>query len=151
MTEQVQGPLQIVRLRVFAVLVAGILAAVGLISLAAWPVWSAVGVTLAAVAFAVNAVTSPLAKPVCWSCGHNLDGVATHTYGVTCPGCGSIHGGIRVSEASEDFDPAADFEHPESGEPIAWADLPEPGATNQAQSKAQHESDTTTDTRSTRA
>lgn len=78
------------RLRVFAVLTAVILAAVAVISLGAWPV-PVVSVALLTAAAVLNTMTSKLAVSVCSGCGKSLGGVPTGAYGAVCPSCGTIN------------------------------------------------------------
>ena len=80
-----------VRLRVFALLVASALLVIGAVSWAALPLWPVLGVAFATVAFVFNGMTSRLAEPVCWTCGHDLAELKAGEYGVMCPACGSLN------------------------------------------------------------
>jgi hypothetical protein len=79
-----------IRLRVFALLVALVLAAVGVVSFAAVPVWPVIGVAFATMALAVNTITSRLNNPVCWGCGADVSKSPSGEYGVICPHCGAL-------------------------------------------------------------
>ncbi|MFM9996350.1 MAG: hypothetical protein ACKVU4_11180 [Phycisphaerales bacterium] len=79
------------RLRAFALLVALTLAAIGIASAAALPVWPALGFAVAAVALVVNRMASRLDHPTCLSCGSNLSGQPTGVHGTICPGCGAVN------------------------------------------------------------
>jgi hypothetical protein len=81
---------QKLRLRVLALLVAGTLAAIGLASAAAIPVWPILGVAVAAVAFVMNRVASRFDSPTCLGCGVDLSGQSRGEHGIICPDCGSI-------------------------------------------------------------
>lgn len=87
--------LQRIRLRVFAVLVATVLAVVGAVSWAALPLWPVVGFAVATIAFAVNGMTSRLDQPVCWTCGEDVSKQSPGEYGVICPGCGSLNSHVK--------------------------------------------------------
>jgi len=76
---------------VLAVLVAGALAAIVLVSLAAWPVLPVLGVTVAAVAMVVNSMTTRLGSPTCWGCGQRLAPTTPGEHGVACPSCGAVN------------------------------------------------------------
>ncbi len=82
------------RLRVFAVLVAAVLAVFGVLTWAALPVVPVVGVAILTVAAVVNQMTSRLADPVCYQCGGDLDTTSTGCYGVICAGCGAVNEAI---------------------------------------------------------
>lgn len=79
------------RLRVFAVMVAIILAAIGVITWAALPVVPVLGVALITVAAVVNQMTARLDYAVCFQCGGDLDAQKPGVYGVICPGCGAVN------------------------------------------------------------
>lgn len=79
-----------VRLRVFAILVATTVAAIGAVSIASLPVWPVVGAAVATVVLVVNSMTAKLSKPVCWGCGKSIAGQPTGGYGVICPDCGTL-------------------------------------------------------------
>ncbi|MCC6661332.1 MAG: hypothetical protein IT437_10645 [Phycisphaerales bacterium] len=78
------------RLRAFALLVAGTLAAIGIASMAALPVWPVLGVAVAVVTLVVNRAASRLDSPTCLSCGASLAAQSRGEHGIICPGCGSI-------------------------------------------------------------
>ncbi len=80
-----------IRLRVFAILLGGFLAAFALINIWAWPVLPVVGAAFLTVAAVVNTVTSRLSNPVCWACGVDLSEIPTGEYGAVCPDCGSVN------------------------------------------------------------
>jgi predicted RNA-binding Zn-ribbon protein involved in translation (DUF1610 family) len=84
------------RLRVLALLVAATLAAIGVASAAAWPVWPVLGFAAAAVALVVNRMAARLDGPTCLSCGSDLSRQPTGEYGVICPVCGSISDSRRA-------------------------------------------------------
>jgi predicted RNA-binding Zn-ribbon protein involved in translation (DUF1610 family) len=77
-----------------AILVAVVLTAIGVISLAAAPVWPVLGVAFATVALVFNTMTSRLAGPVCWGCGQDIAKQPSGEYGITCPKCGMITHGL---------------------------------------------------------
>lgn len=79
------------RLRAFALLVAMTLAAIGIASVAALPVWPALGFAVAAVALVVNRMASRLDHPTCLSCGSDLSGQPRGVHGTFCPGCGAVN------------------------------------------------------------
>ena len=79
------------RLKVLAFMAALVLAGVAVASVTTVPVWGVVGVTVAAVAFAVNTLGSRLSHPTCLGCGRDLTGEHRGEYGVMCPGCGTIN------------------------------------------------------------
>jgi hypothetical protein len=83
------------RLRVLALLVAATLAAIGVASAAAWPVWPILGFAAAAAALVVNRMASRLDEPTCLSCGGDLSGQPSGEHGVICPTCGAISGWRR--------------------------------------------------------
>ena len=78
------------RLRVFALLVAGTLAAIGIASVLSAPVWPVLGVAVAVVTLVVNRVASRLDSATCLSCGSDLASQPRGEHGIICPGCGSI-------------------------------------------------------------
>ncbi|MEM1330214.1 MAG: hypothetical protein AAGG07_06610 [Planctomycetota bacterium] len=86
-----RGWLAKIRLRVFAVGVAAVLAAFAVVSWAAVPVWGAIGVAVAAVAVAVNTLGSRLSQPTCLACGESLKGQPAGPHGVICGKCGAIN------------------------------------------------------------
>jgi len=90
-----------IRLRVFAVLVATILAVIGVLTWATVPAWPVVGVAIITVAAVVNQMTSRLAQPVCYQCGGDLDTASTGVYGVICPGCGAVNDAVPGSGTSD--------------------------------------------------
>ena len=79
------------RLRVFAVIAAGAVATVGLVSFLALPPIPVVGVALITVAAVVNTMTSRLSTAVCWSCGEDLAGAKAGVHGVMCESCGAVN------------------------------------------------------------
>ena len=80
-----------IRLRVFAVLVATVLAVVGAVSWAALPLWPVLGFAVATIAFAVNGMTARLDQPMCWTCGADVSQQEPGEYGMICPECGSLN------------------------------------------------------------
>lgn len=82
--------MQRIRLRVMAIVVGAILAAVATISLTSIPAWPIVGVAFATVAVCVNTLTSRLRTPVCYGCGADISRLPNGEYGVICPDCGSL-------------------------------------------------------------
>ncbi|MBX3377359.1 MAG: hypothetical protein KF678_10205 [Phycisphaeraceae bacterium] len=87
-----------VRLRVFAVLVATVLAVVGAVSWAALPLWPVIGVAVATIAFAVNGMTSRLDQPVCWTCGADVSKQTAGEYGAICPECGTLNSHVKPAQ-----------------------------------------------------
>ncbi|MEM1186284.1 MAG: hypothetical protein AAGI53_14940 [Planctomycetota bacterium] len=83
--------LQKVRLRVLAILVAGVVGSVTAVSVAALPVLPVVGVALITVAAAVNTVMAPLKAAVCTRCGASLGGAQSGPYGAECSSCGALN------------------------------------------------------------
>lgn len=79
------------RLKVLTVLLAGALAAIGLVSWAALPAIPVVGVTIFTVAAVLNSLTTRLGQPTCWSCGHSLADAKAGVHGAMCDACGSIN------------------------------------------------------------
>ncbi len=79
------------RLRVLAVLLAAILAAIGLVTWLAVPAWPVIGVTLVTVAAVVNSMTTKLSQHVCRHCGTTLQAQRPGVYGVICDSCGSVN------------------------------------------------------------
>lgn len=82
--------LQKIRLRAFAMVVAVALAAIGVVSFAALPVWPVVVASVATVALMLNSLTAKLGQPVCWGCGKSIAGHPAGEYGVICPDCGTL-------------------------------------------------------------
>lgn len=80
-----------VRLRVLAVVLAGTLAVIGILTWATVPASLVVGVAIITVAAVVNSMTTRLALPVCYQCGSALNADATGCYGVICEGCGAVN------------------------------------------------------------
>lgn len=78
------------RLRALAMVVAVALAAIGVVSFAALPLWPVVGVAAATVVLMLNKMTAKLCQPVCWGCGHSIAGQPAGDYGVICPDCGAL-------------------------------------------------------------
>ncbi|MBL4590640.1 MAG: hypothetical protein JKY96_01640 [Phycisphaerales bacterium] len=79
------------RLRVFAVLVALTLAAIGIAGLASLPALPVVGVTITLATMVVNKMTAKLGVMTCSGCGTDLTGVPTGAYGAMCTDCGVIN------------------------------------------------------------
>jgi hypothetical protein len=86
-----KGWLHRLRLRVLATVGGVVLLALTAISMASLPAWAVVGAAVAAVALAVNTMTSRLAHPTCWDCGADLAGTPGGIHGVLCPGCGAVN------------------------------------------------------------
>ncbi|MEM7628019.1 MAG: hypothetical protein AAF995_01165 [Planctomycetota bacterium] len=82
-----------VRLRVFAVLLAIGLAALGVLGWTTLPALPVVGVAVVAAVAVVNTMASKLAVGVCAGCGGSIEGQPSGTYGITCETCGTINGG----------------------------------------------------------
>lgn len=99
------------RLRALAWVVAIALGGVALLSWAAIPVWTVLGVTVAAVAFAVGTIANRLDHPRCWGCGADLKDQASGTHGTACGSCGAVNQRFATDEA-----PTDDAE--------AWAEMP---------------------------
>ncbi|MEZ6243617.1 MAG: hypothetical protein R3B57_11315 [Phycisphaerales bacterium] len=79
------------RLRVLAILVAGGLAAFGLLSIVSLPALPVLGVAVITVAAVVHRVTARLSHPTCHGCGQNLTDVPGDAIGVVCPDCGAVN------------------------------------------------------------
>jgi len=79
------------RLRVLAFVLGLVLAVIGILSLWAVPVWSVLGVAVAAAAVAVNSMTAKLSHPTCYACGLDLSETVAGDYGVACPQCGAVN------------------------------------------------------------
>jgi len=79
------------RLRVFAVMVGLLLAAIGVVGLASWPALPVVGVTLTIATVVVNKMTARLSVMTCSGCGADLTGQPTGAYGAVCKDCGVIN------------------------------------------------------------
>lgn len=98
-----------IRLRVFAVLVAAILAVIGVLAWATVPAWPVVGVAIITVAAVVNSMTTRLAEPVCYQCGSALREADPGCYGLICDGCGAVNEVVPRGDArrlaSSDADP----------------------------------------------
>ena len=75
----------------FAVLVAAVLAVIGVLTWATVPAWPVVGVAIITVAAVVNSMTTRLAEPVCYQCGTGLKPAEPGCYGLLCDGCGAIN------------------------------------------------------------
>ncbi len=88
---------QRIRLRVFAVLVAAVLAVIGVLSWATLPAWPVVGVAIITVAAVVNQMTTRLSEPVCYECGGELNATETGCYGVICDACGAVNEAVPGS------------------------------------------------------
>lgn len=82
--------MQRVRMKVLAILLGTVLAAVATISLTSLPAWPIVGVAVATVAVAVNKMTARLKTPVCYGCGEDITRLPSGEYGVICPSCGMM-------------------------------------------------------------
>ncbi|USN99111.1 MAG: hypothetical protein H6810_00050 [Phycisphaeraceae bacterium] len=95
-----------IRLRVLAVLLAGIFAVIGVVTWAAWPVVPVVGVALLTVAAVVNQMTSRLGHPVCYQCGADLKAQSPGVYGVVCPGCGAVNEALPDSRLASSVNDA---------------------------------------------
>lgn len=78
------------RVRVLALVIGGVLAALGVLSLTTFPAWGVWGVTVAAVAMAVHRVANKLSEPTCLGCGENIAKVPQGEHGAVCPHCGTI-------------------------------------------------------------
>jgi hypothetical protein len=89
-----------IRLRVLAFTLGLAFTAIGLISLAAWPILPVIGVAFAAAAVGVNSMTSKLKQSVCHGCGQPLGDTPSGQYGVVCRGCGSLTQVGQVDVAS---------------------------------------------------
>jgi hypothetical protein len=80
-----------IRLKAMAVVLAVIVAAVGVIAWSTIPAWPVIGVGVALVAVALNTIGSRLERAVCYNCGQSLDGQPVGERGSICPSCGSIN------------------------------------------------------------
>lgn len=106
-----------IRLRVLAVVLAGIFAVIGVVTWAALPVVPVVGVALITVAAVVNQMTSKLAHPICYECGADLKAQRPGVYGVVCPGCGAVNEAVPGMEHTEAL--AESSESPRPDDPDA--------------------------------
>ncbi len=88
-------------MRVMAVLVGTVLAAIATVSLTSIPAWPIVGVAVATVAVAVNKISSRLRSPVCWGCGRDLSERTSGEYGIICPECGTMTPEAVVASAKK--------------------------------------------------
>jgi len=79
------------RLRVFAVMLGLVLAAIGVVGLASWPALPVVGVTLTIATVVVNKMTARLSVLTCSGCGADLTGQPIGAYGAVCGDCGVIN------------------------------------------------------------
>jgi hypothetical protein len=79
------------RLKLLAFVAALVLAGVAVASVTTVPLWGVVGMTVAAVAVAVNTLGSRLSHPTCLGCGRDISAERHGAYGVMCPGCGTIN------------------------------------------------------------
>jgi hypothetical protein len=105
---------QRVRLRVFAVLVAAVLAVIGVLSWATLPAWPVVGVAIITVAAVVNSMTTRLSHAVCYQCGDALKTTETGCYGVICEGCGAINQALPQGDDRRFASGDADLDGPAS-------------------------------------
>ncbi|MFN9975988.1 MAG: hypothetical protein ACK58T_39450, partial [Phycisphaerae bacterium] len=69
MTSSTRNFMERIRLKAMAVVLAVIVAAVGVIAWSTLPAWPVIGVGVAVVAVALNAIGSRLERAVCYSCG----------------------------------------------------------------------------------
>jgi predicted RNA-binding Zn-ribbon protein involved in translation (DUF1610 family) len=90
------------RLRVLAMVGAVVVLALTAASVVSLPTWAVVGAAVAAVALAVNTMTSRLSHPTCWDCGADLAGEPGGMHGVLCPSCGSVNQTRTLAELSGD-------------------------------------------------
>ncbi len=80
-----------IRLKAFAIVVATILAAIGVIAWSTLPAWPVIGISVAVVAVALNRVAVRLNEPVCWSCGGGMKNQPIGQHGSICPSCGAVN------------------------------------------------------------
>ncbi|MEM7755762.1 MAG: hypothetical protein AAF297_09025 [Planctomycetota bacterium] len=78
------------RRRTLAIVLAGVVASVTAVSVAALPVLPVVGVALITVAAAVHSVTAPLKAAVCSRCGASIAKAQPGPYGAVCASCGGL-------------------------------------------------------------
>jgi hypothetical protein len=100
-TSSTRNFMERIRLKAMAVVLAVIVAAVGVIAWSTIPAWPVIGVGVAVVAVALNAIGSRLERAVCYSCGQSLDGQPVGERGSICPGCGSINQPFLAKRESE--------------------------------------------------
>jgi len=79
------------RRRTLAIVVAGVVASITAVSVAALPVLPVVGVALITVAAAVHSVTAPLKASVCTRCGTTMGDAEAGPYGAVCGSCGALN------------------------------------------------------------
>ena len=101
-----------IRLKVLAFTLGLAFTAIGLISLAAWPLLPVIGVAFAAAAVGVNTMTAKLKLPVCHGCGELLVDTASGSYGVVCPACGSL---TQIGQVDLAIDDEIELDEPENG------------------------------------
>ncbi len=79
-----------IRLRVLAILLAGTLAVIGVLTWAAVPPIAVMGAAVITVAAMVSSATSRLSSPTCWSCGEDLSEEPEGVHGRICSSCGAV-------------------------------------------------------------
>ena len=89
-----------IRLRAFAIIVATLIAAVGVIAWSTLPAWPVSGVGVAVVMVAINRVAVRLDQPVCLGCGGAMHEEPVGVHGSICPRCGSINQPFAGSDDS---------------------------------------------------
>ncbi|MBY0112970.1 MAG: hypothetical protein K2Y21_09125 [Phycisphaerales bacterium] len=91
-----------IRLKAMAVVLAVIVAAVGVIAWSTIPAWPVIGVGVAVVAVALNSIGSRLEKAVCYGCGGSMAGQPIGERGSICPTCGTINQPLLAKGEIED-------------------------------------------------
>ncbi|MBX3389635.1 MAG: hypothetical protein KF691_09300 [Phycisphaeraceae bacterium] len=98
MLERSRSWLQGIRLKALAVVMATVLAAIGVIAWSTLPAWPVIGVGVAIVAVALNHVAVRLHEPMCWSCGHSMKSQPIGQHGSICPSCGAVNQPLLTSD-----------------------------------------------------
>lgn len=102
MTAPTRNFMERIRLKAMAVVLAVIVAAVGVIAWSTIPAWPVIGVGVAVVAVALNSIGSRLEKSVCYGCGQSMSGQPIGERGSICPNCGTINQPLLAKGESHD-------------------------------------------------
>lgn len=102
MTAPTRNFMERIRLKAMAVVLAVIVAAVGVIAWSTIPAWPVIGVGVAVVAVALNSIGSRLEKSVCYGCGQSMSGQPIGERGSICPACGTINQPLLAKGESHD-------------------------------------------------
>ncbi len=96
--------IQMLRLRVFALVAALTILVFGVVSVFAIPVLPAVGVALTIAVTMVNTMTSRLTDLTCSGCGKSIAQLPAGTHGIACPSCGTVNHPFNSGEPTYAFD-----------------------------------------------